>query len=282
MYERFSDSARKVMALANQEAQRFNQGYIKPEHIFLGLLKEGAGYGAAALQDSGLKLKEIIAEVERLAPRGPEMVVMGKLPHAPEAKIIIEASINYARKLGHSYIKTEHILYALISQEKGIVSEILKNHNLGKEDVIKNLEEILSAEGMNMMSSQQIRKLAENYYMVPKENMDVVEFLQKSGYKAVYVNPNSAPVPDNQSFYEIRKELALVARIPFVDNQVGTPTICYDPVDSNQINKAIVLRQILDNNLVTYQENPTRKDAAEKLRDSVRHVTSLADRLEGK
>ena len=86
MYERFTDRARKVMQLANQEAQRFNHEYIGTEHILLGLVKEGSGVAANVLKNLDVDLRKIRLEVEKLVQSGPEMVTMGKLPQTPRAK----------------------------------------------------------------------------------------------------------------------------------------------------------------------------------------------------
>ena len=86
MYERFTDRARKVMQLANQEAQRFNHEYIGTEHMLLGLVKEGTGVAANVLKNLDVDLRKIRLEVEKLVQSGPEMITMGKLPQTPRAK----------------------------------------------------------------------------------------------------------------------------------------------------------------------------------------------------
>ena len=90
MYERFTDRARKVMQLANQEAQRFNHEYIGTEHMLLGLVKEGTGVAANVLKNLDVDLRKIRLEVEKLVQSGPEMITMGKLPQTPRAKKVIE------------------------------------------------------------------------------------------------------------------------------------------------------------------------------------------------
>src|SRR6266436_2941066 len=97
MYERFTDRARKVMQLANQEAQRFNHEYIGTEHILLGLVKEGSGVAANVLKNLDIDLRKIRLEVEKIVQSGPDMVTMGKLPQTPRAKKVIEYSIEDAR-----------------------------------------------------------------------------------------------------------------------------------------------------------------------------------------
>src|SRR3981081_856443 len=119
MYERFTDRARKVMQLANQEAQRFNHEYIGTEHILLGLVKEGTGVAANVLKNLDIDLRKIRLEVEKIVQAGPDMVTMGKLPQTPRAKKVIEYSIEEARNLNHNYVGTEHLLLGLLREKKG-------------------------------------------------------------------------------------------------------------------------------------------------------------------
>ena len=90
MFERFTDRARKVMALANQEAQRFNHEYIGTEHILLGLVKEGSGVAANVLRNLDIDLKKIRIEVEKIVQSGPNTATVGKLPYTPRAKKVVE------------------------------------------------------------------------------------------------------------------------------------------------------------------------------------------------
>src|SRR5947209_19084666 len=99
VYERFTDRARKVMQLANQEAQRFNHEYIGTEHILLGLVKEGSGTGAQVLRNLDIDLRKIRSEIGKIVQPGPEKVTMGKMPQTPRAKKVIEYAIEEARGL---------------------------------------------------------------------------------------------------------------------------------------------------------------------------------------
>src|SRR5712671_6581408 len=106
MYERFTDRARKVMQLANQEAQRFNHKFINTEHVLLGLIKEGSGVAANVLKNLDVDLRKIRREVEKLVQSGPDPVPAGKLSQTPRAKKIIEYSMKEARNLNHNYVGT--------------------------------------------------------------------------------------------------------------------------------------------------------------------------------
>jgi ATP-dependent Clp protease ATP-binding subunit ClpC len=144
MYERFTDRARKVMQLANQEAQRFNHEYIGTEHVLLGLIKEGSGVAANVLKNLDVDLRKIRLEVEKLVQSGPDMVTMGKLPQTPRAKKVIEYSMEEARNLNHNYVGTEHILLGLLREQEGVAAQVLMNLGLKLEDV---REEVLNLLG---------------------------------------------------------------------------------------------------------------------------------------
>src|SRR5438552_2145729 len=151
MYERFTDRARKVMQLANQEAQRFNHEYIGTEHILLGLVKEGSGVAANVLKNLDIDLRKIRLEVEKIVQSGPDMVTMGKLPQTPRAKKVIEYSIEEARNLNHNYVGTEHLLLGLLREQEGVAAQVLMNLGLKLEDV---REEVLNLLGHNMETGE--------------------------------------------------------------------------------------------------------------------------------
>jgi len=152
MYERFTDRARKVMQLANQEAQRFNHEYIGTEHILLGLVKEGSGVAANVLKNLDVDLRKIRMEVEKIVQSGPDMVTIGKLPQTPRAKKVIEYAIEEARNLNHNYVGTEHLLLGLLREQEGVAAQVLMNLGLKLEDV---REEVLNLLGHNSMATEE-------------------------------------------------------------------------------------------------------------------------------
>src|ERR1700745_1823361 len=151
MYERFTDRARKVMQLANQEAQRFNHEYVRTEHVFLGLIKEGSGVAANVLRNLDVDLRKIRNEVEKIVQAGPEMVTMGKLPQTPRAKKVIEYAIEEGCTLNHNYVGTEHLLLGLLREQEGVAAQVLMNLNLKLEEV---REEVLNLLGHNMATEE--------------------------------------------------------------------------------------------------------------------------------
>src|SRR3954464_5910812 len=152
MYERFTDRARKVMQLANQEAQRFNHEYVGTEHVLLGLIKEGSGVAANVFRNLDVDLRKIRNEVEKIVQAGPEMVTMGKLPQTPRAKKVIEYAIEEARNLNHNYVGTEHLLLGLLREHDGVAAQVLMNLNLKLEEV---REEVLNLLGAGVESEEQ-------------------------------------------------------------------------------------------------------------------------------
>ncbi|MEZ6060246.1 MAG: ATP-dependent Clp protease ATP-binding subunit [Planctomycetaceae bacterium] len=151
MYERFTDRARKVMQLANQEAQRFNHEYIGTEHILLGLVKEGSGVAANVLKNLDVDLRKIRIEVEKIVQTGPDMVTMGKLPQTPRAKKVIEYAMEEARNLNHNYVGTEHLLLGLLREQEGVAAQVLMNLGMKLEDV---RDEVLNLLGHGMEAAE--------------------------------------------------------------------------------------------------------------------------------
>jgi len=144
MYERFTDRSRKVMQLANEEAQRFQHEYIGTEHILLGLLKEGSGVAANVLRNLGVDRDRIRIEVETILRSERAGVDKGDLPRPPWAKKAIEYAMEEARHLNHNYVGTEHLLLGLLREPEGVAARVLMNLGLKLGDV---REEVLNLLG---------------------------------------------------------------------------------------------------------------------------------------
>ena len=147
MYERFTDLARKVMSLANEEAQRLRHEYIGTEHILLGLVKAGSGVAADVLNKLDIDLHTVSREVEKIIMPGPDVVGAGRKPQTPRAKRVIEFAIEEARNLGHDYVGTEHLLLGLLRESEGVAGQVLLNLGLGLEDL---REEVLNLAGAKL------------------------------------------------------------------------------------------------------------------------------------
>jgi ATP-dependent Clp protease ATP-binding subunit ClpA len=125
MYERFTDRARKVMQLANQEAMHYQHEYIGTEHILLALAKEGTGVAACVLKFLDVDLHKIRREVEKIVQANSDYDAMGKLLNTPRAKKVIEYAIEEAKSLGHNYVGTEHLLLGLLRDDETVAAQVL-------------------------------------------------------------------------------------------------------------------------------------------------------------
>jgi len=143
MFERFTDRARRVVVLAQEEARLLNHNYIGTEHILLGLLHEGEGVAAKALESLGLHLEAVRQQVGEIIGRG-QQAPSGHIPFTPRAKKVLELSLRESLQLGHDYIGTEHILLGLIREGEGVAAQVLvrlgANLNRVRQQVIHLLE----------------------------------------------------------------------------------------------------------------------------------------------
>ncbi|HEX7355566.1 MAG TPA: ATP-dependent Clp protease ATP-binding subunit [Mycobacteriales bacterium] len=124
MFERFTDRARRVVVLAQEEARMLNHNYIGTEHILLGLIHEGEGVAAKALESLGISLEAVRSQVEEIIGQG-QQAPAGHIPFTPRAKKVLELSLREALQLGHNYIGTEHILLGLIREGEGVAAQVL-------------------------------------------------------------------------------------------------------------------------------------------------------------
>ena len=124
MFERFSDRARRVVVLAQEEARMLDHNYIGTEHILLGLIREGEGAAAKALESLGISLDAVRQQVEEIIGRG-QQVPSGHIPFTPRAKKVLELSLRESLQLGYSYIGTEHILLGLLREGDGVAAQVL-------------------------------------------------------------------------------------------------------------------------------------------------------------
>ena len=124
MFERFTDRARRVVVLAQEEARLLNHSYIGTEHILLGLIHEGEGVAAKAMESLGISLEAVRSQVEEIIGQGGSSP-SGHIPFTPRAKKVLELSLREALQLGHNYIGTEHILLGLIREGEGVAAQVL-------------------------------------------------------------------------------------------------------------------------------------------------------------
>ena len=125
MFERFTERARRVVVLAQDEARMLSHTYIGTEHILLGLIHEGHGLAAKTLGSLGISLAVVRQQVEEIIGRGTQRPPPGHIPFTPRAKRVLELSLREALQLGHTYIGTEHILLGLIHEGEGVAAQVL-------------------------------------------------------------------------------------------------------------------------------------------------------------
>ena len=142
MFEKFTDRARRVVVQAQEEARTLNHSYIGTEHILLGLIREGAGVGAKALESLGISLEAVRRQVEETIGRGQHSP-SGHIPFTPQAKKVLELSLSEALQLHHSYIGTEHILLGLIREGDGVAAQVLAEHGADLDRVREQVVQLL-------------------------------------------------------------------------------------------------------------------------------------------
>jgi ATP-dependent Clp protease ATP-binding subunit ClpC len=133
-FDKFSQRARRVLALAQEEAQRFNHNYIGTEHLLLGLIREGDGVAAKVLSNMAVDITKVRNAVEFTLARGSRQPA-GEIGLTPRARRVIELAVDEARRLGHHYIGTEHLLLGLVREGEGIASGVLESLNVNLERV---------------------------------------------------------------------------------------------------------------------------------------------------
>lgn len=144
MYTRFTERAQKVLALAQEEASRLRHPGVGTEHILLGLVREGDGIAAKALQSLGVSTEKVQAEVEKIIGTGQSQT--GAMTYTPRAKKVIELSIDEARKLNHTYVGTEHILLGLIREGEGVAARVLANLNVSLSKARQQVLQLLGGD----------------------------------------------------------------------------------------------------------------------------------------
>ena len=143
MFERFTDRARRVVVLAQEEARMLNHNYIGTEHILLGLIHEGEGVAAKALESLGISLEAVRRQVEEIIGQG-QAAPTGHIPFTPRAKKVLELSLREALQLGHNYIGTEHILLGLIREGEGVAAQVLQKLGADLNRVRQQVIQLLS------------------------------------------------------------------------------------------------------------------------------------------
>jgi ATP-dependent Clp protease ATP-binding subunit ClpC len=134
VFERFTERARQVVVLAQEEARDLRHNYVGTEHLLLGLLREEEGVGAHVLDELGVSLDDVRAQVAEIIGRG-DVVTTGQIPFTPRAKKVLELSLREALTLGHNYIGTEHVLLGIARENDGVAARILLDKGAGADAI---------------------------------------------------------------------------------------------------------------------------------------------------
>jgi ATP-dependent Clp protease ATP-binding subunit ClpC len=197
MFERFTDRARRVVVLAQEEARLLNHNYIGTEHLLLGLIHEGQGVAATSLESLGISLEAVRGQVEEIIGQG-QSAPTGHIPFTPRAKKVLELSLREAKQLGHNYIGTEHILLGLIREGEGVAAQVLVKLGAGLDRVRQQVIHVLSgsaAAGMEagartrlvrMTVPEELRQAEEQLAQVRREKeaaIDAEDFERAAGLR---------------------------------------------------------------------------------------------------
>src|ERR687884_1623957 len=153
MFERFTERARQVVVLAQEEARTLKHNYIGTEHILLGLLREEEGLAARVLESLDITVERVRAQVVRIVGSGEE-VTSGQIPFTPRAKKVLELALREALSLGHNYIGTEHILLGLVRENEGVAARILLDFDADAEKIRNEIIRMLSGPGRRQAGAQ--------------------------------------------------------------------------------------------------------------------------------
>jgi len=153
MFERFTDEARRVVVLAQEEARMLNHNYIGTEHILLGLIDEGEGVAAKALESLGIRLDAVRQQVEEIIGQG-QQAPSGHIPFTPRAKKVLELSLRESLQLGHGYIGTEHILLGLLREGDGVAAQVLVKLGADLNRVRQQVIELLHRQDVRIAGSR--------------------------------------------------------------------------------------------------------------------------------
>jgi ATP-dependent Clp protease ATP-binding subunit ClpC len=161
VFERFTDRARRVVVLAQEESRMLNHDYIGTEHLLLGLVREGEGIAAQVLESMNISLAVVRQQVEEIIGKGGRGGSAGHIPFTPRAKKVMELSLREALQLGHNYIGTEHILLGLIREGEGVAAQVLQRLGADLDRVRQAVIQLLAGRGLAIESGGRETLLAQ-------------------------------------------------------------------------------------------------------------------------
>ena len=210
MFERFTDRARRVVVLAQEEARMLNHNYIGTEHILLGLIHEGEGVAAKALESLGISLDAVRQQVEEIIGQG-QQAPSGHIPFTPRAKKVLELSLREALQLGHNYIGTEHILLGLIREGDGVAAQVLVKLGADLNRVRQQVLQLLH--GRSAEEPVPARSAERELRLLPavKTRLEAVEQRLTAIEQRVGTGPDTSDLDEQIEIVRTEKETAVDA-----------------------------------------------------------------------
>jgi ATP-dependent Clp protease ATP-binding subunit ClpA len=176
VFERFTERARQVVVLAQDEAVALKHNYIGTEHILLGLLREEEGLAARVLESLDITVEEVRAQVTRVIGQGDQPPTTGQIPFTPRAKKVLELALREAMALGHNYIGTEHILLGVARENQGVAARILLDFDVDAEKVRNEVMRMLGGRAVHPREDPELRAELERVREEKEEAIEAKEF----------------------------------------------------------------------------------------------------------
>jgi ATP-dependent Clp protease ATP-binding subunit ClpA len=261
MFERFTDRARRVVVLAQEEARMLNHDYIGTEHILLGLIHEGHGVAAGALEALGITDEAVRQQIDEIVGRGKKPARSGHIPFTARAKKSLELSLREALQLGHNYIGTEHILLGLIREGEGPAAQVLTAMGVDLDTVREQVIEILH--GRQSEDESGTRRSSQGGRRKRKMLAEVLDRLESIDSRLSAVEQRVGTGPDLR---DIDKEIKQARR----DKQSA--------IDAQDFETAAVLR---DNEKQLLADKTSRQEAWAAAHADLPSLTEEVERLRG-
>ncbi|MBI5803611.1 hypothetical protein HY450_00030 [Candidatus Pacearchaeota archaeon] len=282
MFQRFTNTARKVLALANQEALRYNHNEIGAEHILLGLIKEDGGIAANILKNCDVDIETARQQVERISPAGSsdDVPFAKTLGRTQGVNKLIKHAAEIAEKMNHQYVGTEHLLCGLAllddNDEDEKIKQLMRNLGLNSREIFTGIENLIGIEKEERIPEE----TTANYWLIPKSSMKLPRVLELHGFP-IKQNEQSYDTLEVYGIAERQEDSRIVGEIKTRETKSDFASVKYNKSDTTQIAQAVHYRNVLDTLGEHYDETPQRETLVRGLRDSVSNVTELADLIEG-
>jgi hypothetical protein len=183
VFERFTERARQVVVLAQDEARALRHNYIGTEHLLLGLLREEEGLAARVLESLDITVEEVRAQVTRVIGQGDEPLTTGQIPFTPRAKKVLELALREAMALGHNYIGTEHILLGVVRENQGVAARILLDFDADAEKIRNEVLRMLS--GPPRRAVEQLRAEIERVRAEKEQAIEANDFEKAANLREI-------------------------------------------------------------------------------------------------